>query len=550
MTARRLAWLAAAAGGAALATLGACTPGGSGSSAPGAGNAPEGPVLVRGGGPDPDSLDPQKVRGAEAQGIVRDLCEGLTTLDRSAAVAPGVASRWSVSADGKVYTFTLRPQARWSNGDRVVGADFVAGLRRLVDPATASGYAQYADVIANTDDIVAGKKPPEALGVAAPDDSTVVVTLAAPAPYLPALLSHPSTCPAHRPTLASHPESYARPGVMVSDGAFVLKEWVQGSYILATRNRRYWNDDATRLGAVKYLIIPDENAELARYRSGELHVTAVVPRGQFDWIREHLASELHVSPQLTTYYYGFNLRRPPFKDQPRLRRALSLVIDREKLAALVLRVGELPAYGWVPPGIDNYTPQSFDYRGVAMEARIAEAQRLYREAGYSRAKPLAFELAYNAAEVHTKLAVAVASMWKEALGVEVRLTQVEFKTLLAEIDRGEVELFRSSWAGDYNDAYTFAQYLKSDFGLNLPHYRSAAYDALLTRAAAEIDPGKRRALLEEAERVMLADTPLLPLYFYVNKHLVKPQVSGWYDNVMNVTYSKDLGLSSIGGGLR
>ena len=543
MTLRRAACLAVAvaAAGLALAQLTACTRSGSGPAATGAG-APEGRVLVRGGGPDPDSLDPQKVRGAEAQAIVRDLCEGLTTLDKSAAVAPGVASRWSVSADGKVYTFTLRPEARWSNGERVVGADFVAGLRRLVDPATASGYAQYADVIANTDDIVAGRKPPDALGIAAPDDSTVVVTLAAPAPYLPALLSHPSTCPVHRPTLAAHADSYARPGVMVSDGAFVLREWVQGSYVLAARNHYYWNDAATRVGTVKYLFIPDENAELARYRSGELHITAVVPRGQFDWIREHLAAQLHVSPQLTTYYYGFNLRRAPFKDQPQLRRALSLVIDREKLATLVLRVGELPAYGWVPPGVDGYTPQSFDYRGVAMPARIAEAQRLYREAGYSRAKPLAVELAYNAGEVHTKLAVAIASMWKEALGADVRLTQVEFKTLLQQIDRGDVELFRSSWAGDYNDAQTFAQYLKSDFGLNLPRYRSAAYDALLTRAAAEADLGARRALLEEAERVMLADTPLMPLYFYVNKHLVQPQVLGWYDNVMNVTYSRDLGL--------
>jgi len=499
-------------------------------------------VLVRGGGADPDSLDPQKVSGTEAQGIVRDLCEGLTTLDKSAAVAPGVASHWSVSADGKVYTFTLRPEARWSNGERVVAADFVAGLRRLVDPATASGYAQYADVIANTDDIVAGKKPPDTLGVAAPDDSTVVVTLAAPAPYLPSLLSHPSTCPVHRPTLASHPDGFARPGVMVSDGAFALKEWVPGSYILATRNRYYWNDAATRLAAVKYLIISDENAELARYRSGELQVTAVVPRGQFDWIREYLAGELHICPQLSTYYYGFNLRRAPFRDQRKLRRALSLVIDREKLTALVLRVGELPAYGWVPPGIDNYTPQSFDYRGEALATRLAEAQRLYAQAGYSRARPLSLELAYNAGEVHTKLAIAVASMWKEALGVEVRLTQVEFKTLLQDIARGDVELFRSSWAGDYNDAYTFAQYLKGDFALNLPRYKSAAYDALVTRAAAEVDQGRRRALLEEAERTMLADHALMPLYFYVTKHLVKPQVLGWYDNVMNVTYSRDLGL--------
>ncbi|MGH8275289.1 MAG: peptide ABC transporter substrate-binding protein, partial [Steroidobacteraceae bacterium] len=411
-------------------------------------------MLVRGGGPDPDSLDPQKVRGFEAQSIVRDLCEGLTTLDRGAAVAPGVAESWSVSADGKVYTFRLRPNARWSSGERVVAADFVAGLRRLTDPATASAYAQYVDVIANANDIVAGRKPPATLGVTAADDSTLVITLATPALYLPALLSHPSTCPVYRPALSRDPAGYARAGVMVSDGAFVLKEWVPGSYVLITRNPSYWNNAATRLDAVKYLIIPDENAELARYRGGELEVTAVVPRGQFDWIKANLAAELHVSPQLSTYYYGFNLRRAPFKDQPKLRRALSLVIDREKLAQLVLRVGELPAYGWVPPGVDNYSSQSFDYRGEPIAKRIAEAQRLYREAGYSREHRLSFELRYNSGEVHTKLALAVASMWKEALGVDVRLVQEEFKTLLADIDRGDVEMFRSSWVGDYNDAYT------------------------------------------------------------------------------------------------
>src|SRR5205814_1957312 len=240
----------------------------------------------------------QTARGFEAQSILRDLCEGLTTLDRKAAVAPGVASTWGVSTDGRVYVFKLRREARWSNGDPVVAADFVAGLRRLVDPATASGYAQYIDVIANAGDIVAGRKPPQALGVAAPDDSTVVVTLATPAPYLPTLLSHPSACPVHRPTLAAHPEGLARPGVMLSNGAFVLQEWVPGSYILARRNPYYWNNAATRLDAVKYLLIPDENAELTRYRGGELEVTFVVPRGQFDWIKANLADQLHVSPQL------------------------------------------------------------------------------------------------------------------------------------------------------------------------------------------------------------------------------------------------------------
>jgi oligopeptide transport system substrate-binding protein len=453
-----------------------------------------------------------------------------------------VASTWAASPDGKTYTFKLRPEARWSNGDRVVAGDFVAALRRLVDPATASAYAQVIDVVANAGEIVAGKKPPEALGVTAPDDSTVVVALATPAAYLPQLLSHTSTCPVHRPTLAAHGDSYARPGVMVSNGAYVLKEWVQNSHILAIRNHHYWNDSATRLDAVKFLLIADENAELTRYRAGELHVTAVVPRGQFDWIKANLAGELHVSPQLSTYFYGFNLRRAPFKDNPGLRRALSLVIDREKLAQLVLRVGELPAYGWVPPGVNNYASQSFDYKSTPLAERTEEARRLYKEAGYSVSNPLRFELRYNSAEVHTKLAIAIAAAWKEALGVEVQLTAVEFKSLLQDIDRGDVDVFRSSWVGDYNDAYTYLQYLKSDFGINLPRYKNPDYDSLLARAAGEFDTTKRRELLEEAERLALHDHPLIPIYFYVNKHLVKPEVDGWYDNVMNVVYSKDLGL--------
>jgi oligopeptide transport system substrate-binding protein len=503
-------------------------------------------ILLRGAGTEPDSLDPQKARSVESQGILRDLCEGLTSLDKAAAAAPGVAKDWNVSADGKTYTFNLRSDARWSDGERVVAADFVAALRRLVDPQTASSYAQVVDVIANANDIVAGKKPADSLGVAAPDDATLVIQLASPAAYLPSLLSHPSTCPVHRPTLASHPAELAKPGVMVSNGAFVLKEWVQGSHILAIRNHYYWNDAATRLDAVRYLLIPDENAELTRYRANGLHVTYVVPRGQFDWIRANLADQLHIAPQLDTYFYGFNLEREPFKGNPGLRRALSLVIDREKLVQRVLRVGELPAYGWVPPGVSNYTSQSFDYLKTPMEERIAEARRLYAQAGYSDAKPLQFELRYNAGEVHNKVAIAVASMWKEALGVQVRLTAVEFKSLLQDIDRGDVEVFRSSWLGDYNDAFTFAQYLKGGFGINLPRYRSTEYDSLLAAAVGEVDAARRRELLESAERVMLRDHPLLPLYFYVNKHLVKPEVQGWYDNVMNVVYSKDLAL---GGGL-
>lgn len=499
-------------------------------------------ILLRGNGPEPDSLDPQKARSVEAHVVLRDLYECLTSLAKDAGTAPGVAKTWEASPDGLTYTFHLRDNARWSNGDRVTSDDFVFALRRLVDPATASQYAQLIDVVENATAIVAGRAAPATLGVAAPDDATVVVRLAAPAPYLPGLLSFPSTCPVHRPTLEREGARFTKPGVMVSNGAFVLEGWVAGSTISVVRNRKYWNDAATRLDGVKYLQIADESAEFTRYRAGDLHVTAVVPRGQYDIVKRDYAAELHVSPQLSTYYYGFALDRAPFRDAPGLRRALSLVIDREQLAQVVLRVGELPAYGWVPPGVHDYTSQRFDYAGRSMTERMAEARRLYAAAGYSVAKPLRFELRYNSGEVHGRLAVAIAAMWKAALGVEAQLTAVEFRSLMADIDARDVEMFRLSWSGDYNDAYTFLQYLKSDFGINLPRYSNPAYDALLARASSTADTAARRELLEEAERTMLADTPLVPLYFYVNKHLVSPRVTGWYDNVLNVVYSKDLAL--------
>ncbi|HEU4780415.1 MAG TPA: peptide ABC transporter substrate-binding protein [Steroidobacteraceae bacterium] len=521
-----------------LAALAITACGKNGNEAPGKRSA----ILLRGNGPDPDSLDPHKARSTEAMVVLRDLFEGLTRLDQNAVTIPAAAESWTRSDDGLIYTFKLRANLRWSNGEPVVAEDFAAGLRRLVDPLTASQYAEVIDVILNAPDIVAGRKPVKTLGVAAPDAQTVVITLASPAPYLPGLMAHPSTAPLHRPTLAQFGERFARPGDQVSNGAFVLEEWLQGSYIRVGRNTHYWGNAANKIDGVKFLQLADENAELRAYRAGELHCTYVLPRGQFDWIKENLAAELHVTPQLSTYYYGFNLDRALFAN-PKLRQALSMAIDRERLANSVLRMGELPAYGWVPPGMYNYTAQAFDYATTPHAQRIETARKLLAEAGFTREKPLRFELRYNTGEVHTKVAVAVASMWKEALGVEAQLAAVEFKSLFDDIDRRNIDMYRLSWVGDYNDPYTFLQYFKSGFGINLPHYSSAAYDTLLAEASRQTDPESRRTLLEQAERAMLADHPMIPLYYYVNKHLVKPSLRGWYDNVMNVVYSQDLELA-------
>jgi oligopeptide transport system substrate-binding protein len=500
-------------------------------------------TLTRGNGPEPDTLDPQRARTDAAFNILRDVFEGLTAVGPDGSAVPAAATSWTVAPDGLEYTFQLRDGLRWSNGDRLVAGDYVAGMRRLVDPATASPYAQIFEPVLNAAAITRGEKQPSELGVSAPDDRTIVIRLRNPAPYLLGLLAQPGTFPVHGPSLAANGAEFARPGRMVSNGAFVLEDWVVGSEVVTHRNRSYWNDAATHLERVRFVHHADAGTEFRQYRAGQLDVTYVVPPQQFAWIRQNLPGELHVSPQLSVYYFGFNLTRPPFKDQPELRRALSLVIDRDKLTAAVTGLGESPAYGWVPRGVADYTPQQFDYASRPYADRVSEARELYHKAGYSAEHPLKVEIRYNTGEVHSRLAVAVAAMWKDALGVEATLYAEEFRALLQSIQaRKDTQVFRSSWVGDYNDAYSFLQLLQTGFGINLTGYSNPRYDALLADATRQPDPARRRALLEESERIMLVDTPVLPLYFYVNKHLVKPYVHGWQDNVMNVQYSKDLRL--------
>jgi len=512
----------------------------------GAGKPEARDTLRRGNGPEPDTLDPQRARTDSAFNILRDLFEGLTAIGPGGQPVPAAAESWTVSEDGLEYEFRLREGLRWSNGDPLVAADYVAGMRRLVDPATASPYAQVFDPVVNAAAILRGEQPAGSLGVAAPDSRTLRIRLQHPAPYLLGLLAQPGTFPVHGPTLAQYGAEHARPGRMVSNGAFVLDDWVVGSEVVARRNPSYWNAAAVGIARVHFVHHSDAGAEFRQYRAGELDFTYVVPPQQYAWLHENLPDELRISPQLNVYYYGFNLSRPPFKDDPGLRRALSLVIDRERLTAAVTGLGEAPAWGWVPRGVSNYTPQQFDYATKSHEQRVAEARELYARSGYSDANPLEIEIRYNSGEVHNRLAVAIAAMWKEALGVRTTLYAEEFRALLQSIQRKETQVFRSSWVGDYDDPYTFAQLLRSGFGINLTGYSNPAYDALLAEAVRTADNARRRELLEEAERLMLADHPVLPIYFYVNKHLVKPYVSGWSDNTMNVHYSKNLRLD--GGG--
>ena len=497
-------------------------------------------TLHRGNGSEPQSLDPHRAEGVPSSNILRDLFEGLVAEAPDGALIPGAAESWHISEDGLTYTFAMRPDGRWSNGDPVRAGDFEYGLRRSADPATLSRYSSVLAPIRNARAVIAGELPPEALGVEARDERTLVIYLETPTPYLLGLLTH-STCYAvHPPTVEAHGSSWSRAATHVGNGAYALKEWVVQSHIHLSRNPHYWDNANTIIDDVRYYGMDNQDAELKRYRADELDITATIPQKQLKWIRENLAAEFRVTPYLGTYYFGFNVTRPPFSGQPGLRRALSLAIDRDIIAGVVSGAGELPAYSWVPP-VRGYRQQVPEEAGWTQQRREAEARRLYAEAGYSRDNPLQVEVLYNTSDNHKRVAIALAFMWKQVLGVEASLSNQEWKVFLETRKRKqETQIYRAGWIGDYEDAYTFAQLLESSNEQNDFGYSSRRYDGLLAAASAEPDTALRARHLEEAERVLLADQPLIPLYFYVTKRMVKPWVEGYEGNIMDHIYTRHL----------
>ena len=492
----------------------------------GVGQPPAGQsMLNRGTGEEPESLDVHKSSSTEAGHVQRDLGEGLVGFAPDGALVPAAAEDWSLSADGTVYTFTLRPEARWSNGEPVTAADFVYSYRRLLDPATAAIYTDSMIDVVNAREIVAGDQPPATLGVEAVSEHELAITLTQPVPYFLSLLTHPSTFPVHRGAIEEHGDRYARPGNLVSNGAYRLVDWQIGSHIELARNEHYWNNANTAIDRVRHYVTPEPMAELNRYRAGELHVTRTIPPLMFSQMLEDRPEEVRVSPALGVYYYGFNMTSPPFDGEPALREALSLAIDREQIVELVGR-GEAPAYSWVPPGTANYEPQLMDGADMSRAERHRRAQQRYREAGYGPDKPLQVTIRYNTHEVHQQIAVAIQNMWREVLGVEASLLNEEFQVLIANLRQGDMEIFRLNWNGDYNDAHTFLSTLESSNPSNFTRYASDEFDSLMQRAAGQTDPTKRRLFLEEAERLMLRDHPLIPIYFNVNKSMVSPAVEG------------------------
>ena len=497
-------------------------------------------VIHMGNGADPQTLDPHRAEGVPSSNILRNLFEGLTLEAPNGDVIPGAAKSWDISEDGLVYTFHLRADGRWSNGDPVTAADFEYGLRRSVDPKTLSHYASILGPIKNAEEIILGQLPPEELGVEAIDDLTLVIRLNGPTPYLPGLLNHNVAYAVHAGNVEEHAGRFARPGNLVGNGAYILDEWVVQDHIKLIRNRNYRDDAKTHIEAAYFYATENQDAELKRFRAGEFDITEQVPYQQLRWIRENLGDDLVIAPYLGSYYFGYNVTRPPFKDNLSLRKALAMAIDREIITERITGAGEIPAYGWVPPVV-GYQGQRVEWATWTQEERNAEARRLYAEAGYSKDNPLEVEILYNTNENHKRLSVAIAAMWSQTLGVETSLVNEEWKVFLETRRRRETtEVFRAGWIGDYNDAFTFSQLRYSKNEMNNSGYANPAYDALLERAAMEGDPVERAKIMEESERLLLADLPVIPIYFYVSKHLIKPWVGGHQSNIMDHHHLKDL----------
>jgi len=495
-------------------------------------------VLIRSLAGQPGSLDPQRAEDAFSYDVLRDLYEGLTSSTPDGEVAPAAASSWSIDDNGKRYVFRLRPEARWSNGDPVTAAHFVTAFRRAVDPATASGAADLLRAIENAPEILQGQLPSSRLAVRASDDHTLEILLSRPVPFFPDILTNTVASPLH-PSSLSIDGGFSKPGATVSNGPYVLAEFSPGSSLTVVRSSTYWDAASVAYDQIRYYFVPDENSEYMRFRAGEIDVTYTVPEQRFQELRAQPESGLQHRPTLATIYLTFNTDRGPLSGKRGLREALSLAVDRQAITESVTRAGQVPAYSLVPDGTWNYQPAYYSWRDTGVAERLTRARSLYGEAGYSAGKPLRLRLLYNENELVQRVCLAIAAMWKEALGVETELVQMEFKAYLAaRADPGQWDVVRVGWTADYNDASTFLDTMTRDSPQNFGRWINADYARLLDAAVAESDPSLRRDTMQQAESLMLNDYPLLPVYFYVSRRLVAPRVLAPSINPMNRTYSR------------
>lgn len=495
-------------------------------------------------GDNPATFDPQKAEGSPEGTMARQLFETLVVSDDNGYIQPGTASSWEHSPDYKTWTFHLRPDAKWSNGDPVTAEDFVYGWQRLADPKTASPYSSYLDFLKleNADDVIQGKKPVTALGVEAKDPHTLVLHLSESVPYADKLTELYVLSPANKKVIEKYGDAWTRPENIVGNGAFKLKSATLNEKYILEPNPYYWDNKHTVLQEITFLPIASPATSFARYRAGELDISGF-PIEAWKNVKKDYANQLHISPILCTYYYEFNTKKAPFSD-PRVRKALVLAYQPEIITDKILGQGQIPAYQFTPPATDGAEKiQPAEWKDWSRAKRNEEAIKLLKEAGFDKNHPLDVTLLYNTSESHKQLALAADSFWKKNLkgAVKVTLENQEWKTYLDNRHQGNFDIARAGWCADYNEASTFLNYFLSNSGNNTAFYKSKTYDNLIAQAYKAKTEAERAEYYAQAEQQLDKDLPLIPSYHYVSAALIKPYVKGYSaSNPLASHYLKDV----------
>lgn len=492
-------------------------------------------ILHLGNGSEPSGLDPHLITDVGASRIVSELLEGLVGLDpKTLAPEPSAASSWEASADLKTYTFYLNPKGSWSNGDKVVAQDFVYSWRRLLMPDLAAEYSYQLFVVKGAEDYNKGViKDFNNVGVKAINDFTLQVELKAPTPYFLTLLTHPSTFPVHQKTIEKFgdiddPGSlWTRAGNYVGNGPFVLTQWALNRIIRIQRNDNYRDADSVTLSEVRYYPIDNLTTEERMFRAKTLHITESIPSEKIERYTTNNTDVIKISPYFGTYFYRINTLKPPLDDK-RIRLALAMTIDREKIVTAITKGGQIPAYNFTPPDSAGFTARAkipFD---------IEHAQQLLVDAGYPNGEGIEpIEILYNTSEGHKKIAIAIQQMWKQALGIEVKLYNQDWKSSLITISNLDYQVARSSWIGDYPDPNTFLDTMTTGNGNNRTGFTNKEYDALIRKAANTMDRQQRFEYFQQAEQILAEEVPIIPIYTYTRNYLRSTDVKGWHDNVLD-----------------
>ena len=497
----------------------------------------ENQILHFGLGAEPQHLDPHLATSVAAHNILSALMEGLVSEDpKSLKPVPGVAKHWEISPNGKVYTFHLRPNAKWSNGDPVTANDFVYSFRRILNPNLGASYSSMLYPLKNAKIYHSGEKSWEEaeVGVRALDDLTLELTLENPIPYFLELLNHYSWFPVHQPTIEKFGAfekmgtGWTKPENFVGNGPFYLKKHKINSVIEVQKSSTYWDARMVKLEGIRFYPIDDAYTEERAYRSGFLHLTQTVSADRIDFLKENYPDELHFEPYLGTYFYRFNLKAPPF-DDVRVRQAFCLSVDRQRLVDKVLKGGQSPAKSFTPPGTGGFIPQDGFHFDPKKARQLLDSY--LAEKGMEKLPPI--ELTYNTSEGHKKVAEALYGMWNETLGVEIQLLNMEWKVFLSTVSKGDFSLARAGWIGDYVDPHTFLQMWRSGDGLNMTGWKNQKYDQSLSMAETSKSADTRWEYFQTCEDLLAKEAPILPLYFYVHLTLRHPSVKGWYPTLLD-----------------